>query len=256
MRHLFLSDAHIGAFSDQQNNQLEQEICQITDWCLREDIQLHILGDLFDYWMEYKNFTPQLGKNVLNCIERYNRQIAPATYITGNHDNWTRGYFTEKGFSVHKNYSTLETENHSIFLHHGDGLDNPEFKLKRPALHRLLRNKTFVKLYQFLFPPQTGLKLMKHFSAFSRKRCKENTEPLDKWSEWFLKNHPYNLVICGHDHIPRIKRYSFGTYVNLGTFFDDKTALLYTNDSFTIVRWNGEKKTFTEFEPKTAIPIS
>lgn len=256
MKHLFLSDAHIGAFSDQENQQLEDELCGVAAWCTRENVQLHILGDLFDYWMEYDGFHPQVGAQVLDCLETYNRQTGSATYITGNHDNWTRGYFADKGFSVHKNSKTVDTGTHSIFMHHGDGLDNPDLKLKRPLLHRVLRNKSFIKLYQFLFPPETGLKLMQRFSEFSRKRSKVDVQTLDKWSEWFLKHHPYNLVICGHDHQPRIHRYPFGTYVNLGTFFQDKTALLYTNNDFTFVRWNGQEETFAEYEPETATPIS
>lgn len=250
MKHLFLSDAHIGAFSDQQNHQLESDLCRVAEWCIREDVQLHILGDLFDYWMEYKNFTPTLGSKVLDCLEYYNKEKNSATFITGNHDNWTRGYFEKLGFTVQKNHHSIQTPTHKIFMHHGDGLDDPAFNLRRPFMHQVLRNKSFVKLYQFLFPPDTGLNLMKRFSAFTRKRSKSDSEPLDRWAEWFLEHHPYNLVICGHDHLPRIRRYPFGTYVNLGTFFNDKTALLYTIDDFTFVRWDGQKETFAEYEPR------
>jgi len=249
MNHLFLSDAHIGAFDEETNHKIERSLCNVANWCLKKNVQLHILGDLFDYWMEYKNHVPDLGQKVLGCLENYNKSgVRPATYITGNHDNWTRGYFEKLGFNLKNDYTVLNENGKSIFLHHGDGIQDKSYNLERPLFHKILRNKTFIFIYQKLLPPQTGLKVMKKFSSFNRNRGNTNPEPLNKWAVWFLENHDFDIMICGHDHVPRILKYPFGTYINLGTFFGTQTACLYTNDGFELVEWNDGKKEFTKFE--------
>jgi len=59
-----------------------------------------------------------------------------------------------------------------------------------------------------------------------------------------LKESDYDYVICGHDHLPRVETFSFGTYINLGTFFKDKTVALYTNKGIELVRWNADDRRF------------
>lgn len=249
MDHLFLSDAHIGAFDEDTNNKIESSLCNVADWCLKSNIQLHILGDLFDYWMEYESHVPELGKKILASLENYNKSARlPATFITGNHDNWTRGYFESLGFNLKEDYSIINENGISIFLHHGDGISDKTYNLNRPLLHKILRNKTFVSVYQKLLSADFGLRLMKKFSAFNRERGITNTEPLNKWSEWFLKTHEFDVVICGHDHVARVLTYPFGTYINLGTFFELQTACLYTNNGFELVKWDDGKNEFTKFE--------
>ncbi len=244
MKHLFLSDVHLGAFSNQKNDQLENDLIDLVQFSIENNIQLHILGDLFDYWMEFKDKVPEMGKRLLHHFSAYNHTFKPATYITGNHDNWTRGHFKNLGFEVIKDYKSLHLGSQKLFLHHGDGLSNPEFGLKRPVYHRLLRHPLFTKAYQTIYSADSGLHLMKQFSNYSRNNPDENPERLDKWSKQFLKETDYDYVICGHDHFPRVETFSFGTYINLGTFYKDRTVALYTNNRVELVKWDAEKKQF------------
>ncbi len=247
MKHLFISDVHLGAFEPSVNREIEEDLCCLINYCKEEGIRIHLLGDLFDYWMEYPEAHPEIGDKVLPELSSYNKNIAPITYITGNHDNWTFGYFKELGFDVESDFSELTIGKEKLFLHHGDGMSDKRFDLARPLFHRILRNSRFIKFYQLLFPAKTGLKLMKWFSDFNRKRPVEDPEPLNFWSEKFLKQHPVDYVICGHDHIPRIETFSFGTYINLGTFFRHRTVALYTNSQIKLVTWDGTTKDFKPF---------
>lgn len=253
MQHLFISDVHLGAFAPAVNQEVEEDLCKLVEHCKSEGIQIHLLGDLFDYWMEYPNSKPSIGEKVLSALSSYNKSVAPITYVTGNHDNWTFGYFKELGFNVEENFRRLNIENKHLFLHHGDGMDDKNLGLPRPFFHRILRNRIFIKFYQFLFPPDTGLKVMKWFSDYNRKKPIEDPEPLNSWSKNYLKHHPVDIVICGHDHIPRIETFSFGTYINLGTFFQHRTVALYTSSQCKLVTWDGTAKAFKPFiDDKTA----
>lgn len=247
MQHLFLADVHLGAFSQEKNKKLEKEVISIVEYCLRKKVQLHILGDLFDYWMEYPDYTPALGSSILDAFGRYNRQHSPATYITGNHDNWTFGHFDKNGFDVQTDYKRLSIHNIDILLHHGDGISDPDFNLPRPLFHRLLRNKYFIALYQSILLPEAGLDLMKQFSQMSREKSTVDPRYLNKWSEHFLTNTSTEVVISGHDHVPRKHVYPFGTYLNTGAFYDQKTMVYYNKGSFDLVSWNDEESRISPY---------
>lgn len=242
MKHLFLSDVHLGAFSDQQNDRLESELIDLVRFSIKDKIQLHILGDLFDYWMEFGTEVPKIGMRLLHHLSDYNHSFSPATYITGNHDNWTQGYFKKLGFDVLKDYKSIDIDSLKVFLHHGDGLSDSKLGLKRPFYHRVLRHPFFTRTYQSIYGAESGIDLMKHFSNYSRNNPDQDPERLNKWSQQFLKESDYDYVICGHDHLPRVETFSFGTYINLGTFFEEKTVALYTNKRIELVRWNADER--------------
>ncbi len=244
MKHLFLSDVHLGAFSNQKNSQIEDELIDLVLFSMEQDIHLHVLGDLFDYWMEFGTEVPKLGQRLLHHFSVYNQTCKPATYITGNHDNWTQGYFKQLGFEILNDFKSLNIDSLKVFIHHGDGLSNPEFGLKRPIYHRILRHPLFIRTYQSIYGSESGIDLMKQFSEHSRNNPDENPERLNEWSKQFLKETDYDYVICGHDHLPRMETFSFGTYINLGTFFEEKTVALYTNNRIELVKWDADNRRF------------
>ncbi len=246
---LFISDAHLGGFSRSENKKVEEKLIKFIDFSEKNGYKIHILGDLFDYWMEYPNSKPDLGEELLRRFKEYNSRTGSTLYITGNHDNWTNGYFKTIGFEVERNHRFLHVEGKKIMLLHGDGLDNPSFGLKRPLFHRFLRNPSFIKLYQTVLPPVAGLKVMKKFSRIARSREVTETEKnLNNWAQWELERSETDLIICGHDHTPRMIRFSFGTFINLGTFYEHQTVATYNNGEFSIVVWDdtvGKLKPFT-----------
>lgn len=236
---LFISDVHLGGFSSDENARIESELIQLINYCQRNDIQLAVLGDLFDYWMEYPNHVPELGERLLDRFEQYNNEMGPTLFITGNHDNWTRNHFEKRGFFVIHDYFKFQINGQSALALHGDGLPDQSYQLKRPSLHQLLRNKTFVKLFQTIFPPKVGVGIMKYFSRLTRgmDRDPHKKTKLNTWAKNHLKNSEINLILCGHDHIPREEQFAFGTFINLGTFYQNRTMAFYNNDAISLVCW-------------------
>jgi len=247
---LFISDVHLGGFSDNKNERIESELIQLINYCQRNDIHLAVLGDLFDYWMEYPDFVPNLGRKLLDRFESFNKELGPTLYITGNHDNWTRNHLKERGFYlIHEQYQ-FNTDDKEILTLHGDGLNDPKYNLKRPLMHQLLRSQLFVRLFQTIFPPRTGNIIMKYFSRITRKMDWETRkeEQLNDWAKYQLKNSDVDLILSGHDHIPRRKQFPFGTYINLGTFYNHRTMVYYNNDGISLVYWKPELQTLQPFE--------
>lgn len=248
-QHVFLSDVHLGAFPATENLRIEKDLISLIEHCKEEHIALYILGDLFDYWMEYpeKGFIPALGKEVLDAFEDYNSQVAPALYITGNHDNWTFGHFRERGFDMESNFRLININSKRFLLMHGDGVAADNIDFPRAAFHKLLRNPKFVDTYQKVFPPKHGIATMKLFSSITRKRNIQNPEPLNKQAKKIFNNHKLDYILSGHDHIPRIETFSRGTYINLGTFFKHRSVALYNNSEIALVKWETGLQKFVTF---------
>jgi UDP-2,3-diacylglucosamine hydrolase len=251
MDHIFFSDVHLGAFSTQENNQLENDVINLVEYCSRNAIQLHIVGDLFDYWMEFPGYVPELGKALLNKFEEYNTQIQ-ANYITGNHDHWTISHFTERGFKVYSDELVLTIGHNKTLLFHGDGLSDKRYELPHPVLNHVLRNRTFISFYRSLFSGKTGNHIMKKFSDFTRDSENLRPERLSTWSKSYLNKSDVDVIITGHDHIPRIETFNEGTYINCGAFYRDQTTARYTNNQFQLVLWNSKLQ---QFEPFDNIPV-
>lgn len=248
--HLFISDVHLGAFSKDKQQEIESRLIRLIDYAIRERSKLYILGDLFDFWMEYpdRNYIPEFAGTVLDKFQEYNEKVIPALYVTGNHDNWTFGHFKERGFTVEPDYREFRIGVHKILVMHGDGQFGPRDDFMRPTFHRILRNRFFTYGFQRLLPPRQGIQIMKWFSETTRKRDHRNPTPLNRHAERILDTHDIDLVLCGHDHVPRVETFSGGTYINLGTFFHHSTMVRYINNEFTLVTWHADNQEFLPYK--------
>lgn len=247
---LFISDVHLGGFSKEENARIESELIQLINYCQRNEIRLAVLGDLFDYWMEYPNHIPKLGARLLDRFEDFNQALGPTLYLTGNHDNWTRDHLTERGFYLEHEQQTFSINGETVMALHGDGLSNPEYELARPTMHRLLRSDSFVDLFQRIFPAKVGISIMKYFSRITRRMDwdPQKEERLNEWSKRLLDKSEVDIVLCGHDHIPRRKQFPFGTYINLGTFYEHRTMAYYNKGAISLVFWEPNTQSLNKFE--------
>lgn len=242
MRHIFISDVHLGAFDAHINQKLENDMIALIDYCEENSIHITVLGDLFDYWMEYPGFHPDVGERMLKRFGEYNQSVKNTLFITGNHDNWTSGFFKEIGFDIESEFRIIELEGKKVFLLHGDGLQNRKYRLPRPLLHRIIRHPLFIKLYQFFFPPYYGIQFMKSFSELSRQREHFDINRLTAWAKKTLDQNSFDYIISGHDHFQRNETFSGGNYINCGPFFEERNVVFYTNRKFHLVTWNAKDK--------------
>lgn len=248
-KQIFVSDVHLGAFPKDKNDEIEHDLIKLIEYCEHNQIKINILGDLFDYWMEFpeKDFIPALGSKILEAFERYNHKVTPALYITGNHDNWTFGHFEDLGFDIEDNFRFLELDDIKILIMHGDGVASNKIDFPRATFHRILRNSTFVEVYQKLFTPKSGLAAMKTLSNLTRKRNHQDPVPLNEQAKKIFNKHNLDYIISGHDHIPRVETFSRGSYINLGAFFNTRTIAVYNNHEIELVMWEAKSNSIIPF---------
>ncbi len=248
MHHLFISDVHFGAFDEEKQDRLENDILQLIDYCEKNNILVHVLGDLFDYWMELPNYIPPLGKEILSRFQIYHTKVGKTLFVTGNHDFWTLSYFEKSGFSICRDFKKITLGDYSVFLMHGDGLEDMVYGMQRPLLNRVLRNPRFVSVYQRIFSGEKANAVMKWFSEFTRDPSDESPEKLNRWAAKLISEHGEDVVISGHDHIARTETFSDGLYINTGPFYKDYTLAEYKNGQFKLVIWDSHQKELLPFK--------
>ncbi len=246
---IFLSDVHLGSHKHQTDQQLQSKIIQLLQYCKANKSLLVILGDLFDYWMEYPGWHPPLGDKMLEAFKTYHESQPSTLYITGNHDHWHLGYLDEIGFHLEDEYKLLKIGQKRVFATHGDGLADPKWGLSRSLFNRLLRSPRFIKLFRTIFAPEVGLSVMKKISRFNKKfefeQKKRQTNHLNNWASSLLLEDLFDAVVCGHNHNPQIESFNNGIFLNPGPFGNRNSLGWYFQDSFKLMRWNQDNRKLT-----------
>lgn len=247
---LFISDVHLEGYTPEINQSIEHDLIALVQYATENQLKIIVLGDLFDYWMEYRGRYPTFADAVLDAFKSQNKWYK-TLFITGNHDNWTGPKLIVTGFDIENESRVIELGGKKCLLLHGDGLNDPRMNLTRPKLDRIIRSGFFLFFYQLIFPPKIGLSIMSWFSKRSKKR--ENDElktskRIDAWAMEQLKKSDMDVIICGHYHVHKFISNNNGLYINLGTFFKHRTVGIYTKGSFQLVTWNAHEKNFSRLE--------
>ena len=97
--------------------------------------ELHLVGDIFDFWHEYHHVVPKGGARVMGAIAELTDAGLPVHYHVGNHDLWTYGYLEEElGVSIHREPILLDCDGTLCMVGHGDGLGPGD------ATYKVLKN--------------------------------------------------------------------------------------------------------------------
>ena len=205
----FLSDAHLGSWALEHRRTHERRLVNFLDEIKHEAAAIYLLGDIFDYWYEYKYVVPKGYTRLLGKISELTDRGIEVHFFTGNHDIWCKDYFVEEcGMVMHREPITIDLYGKEFYLAHGDGLgdDSRNFKMLRAMFH----SHTLQTLFSAIHPRWTvklGLTWAKH-SRLKREGGKEpdymgeEREPLIRYTKEYLKTHPdINYFIYGHRHI-------------------------------------------------------
>lgn len=202
---VFASDFHLGI--DSKNTSKQRELL-IVEWLMSmkdEMKELFLVGDVFDYWFEYKTSIPKGFSDFLSAIKVLRNEGVKITMFTGNHDMWMFNYFTEEyGIEVFKDPKQYEFNGSSFFIGHGDGLGPGDH------VYKVVKKVFASKLCQWLFSllhPTLALGIMKRIS---QRDAEKYTKPevFNAEEEWLIKfaeenNREQSLVnyyIFGHRH--------------------------------------------------------
>lgn len=119
----FLSDAHLGSLAIEHGRMQERRLVRFLDSIKNKASAVYLLGDMFDFWDEYKYVVPKGYTRFLGKLSELTDMGVEVHFFTGNHDLWTYGYLEEEcGVTLHRRATTTEIYGKVFFLAHGDGL--------------------------------------------------------------------------------------------------------------------------------------
>lgn len=241
----FISDFHLGVPNDKDSRKREDKIVAWLN-SISHDVQiLYLMGDVFDYWFEYKEVVPRGYVRLLGKFAELSDAGVELHYFTGNHDMWVFDYLPKEiGLQIHRAPIQKEYNGKKFFLGHGDGLGPGDFGYK--FIKKVFANK----LAQWLFArvhPNTGIGLMKFFSRRSRIATGtsddiylgDDKEWLMIFSREVLQQEHYDYFIFGHRHMPLDKQLSEKSrYINLGEWINHFTYAEFDGTELSLKKFN------------------
>ena len=202
----FASDFHLGLNVGSSPLDKEKKVVSWLTEVATDAKEIYLLGDIFDFWWEYRNVVPKGFTRFLGAISSITDSGIPVHFFTGNHDLWVNNYFSEEcGMIVHKSPITV-TFNKKIFhLAHGDGLGLKNICHK--FLPTLFRNKVLQKMYSALHP-SIGIEIGSRWSqksriskGISKDFQGEEKEELIRYAKAILAKEKIDYFIFGHRHL-------------------------------------------------------
>ena len=221
----FISDIHIG-LQDQKSEQLKLDNLERLFAIIKaEGRSLYMLGDIVDYWMEFRHVIPKGFSRFICLLSDLVRHNIEVVYLAGNHDFYLGRYFDDE-LGVKTIYGMHERllDGSRFLLAHGDGLGKGDIGYKLFA--RLVRNRFNLSLLEF--HPDLAISLMKSLSRLSRTHKKVDrvfeTDRLLNFAESLAEEKEFDYFVCGHNHVQGIKELSVPhcRYVNLGSWIEGK----------------------------------
>ncbi|MBN1212463.1 MAG: UDP-2,3-diacylglucosamine diphosphatase [candidate division Zixibacteria bacterium] len=215
------SDAHLGSAGPEKEAEKVRQIERLFEKVKVDGDRLVILGDLFDFWFEYRHAMPKDHHKVLFLLHDLINRGIRIDYISGNHDFWMDDFFEHHiGVEVHRDIFDLEYNGKKIHFIHGDGLAPADRGYR--VLKRILRNPVNIWLYRKL-PPDWAIPLAKYVSGSSRDYTARRDHTFAPAYEKYAKDklsEGYDIVVIGHLHIPVYEKYDRGVYINTGDFIN------------------------------------
>ncbi|MGB0432419.1 MAG: UDP-2,3-diacylglucosamine diphosphatase [Bacteroidia bacterium] len=247
----FASDFHLGTPSKEKSEKREKLIIQWLNMVKEQGSHLFLVGDLFDFWHDYKHVVPKGFISFQAKIKELVESGIEVHFFTGNHDLWMFGYFSDElGVKVHKNPISIKLNNKSFYIAHGDGLGPGDHGYK--FIKKVFTNKICQFLFRW-FHPDLGVPLASYLSRSSRENeDQDDLKFLGEEKEWLiihskeiLRNENFDFMVYGHRHVPIKYKLNNSLYINLGDWISNFTFGEYFNGEFELKRFkqNGTSNT-------------
>jgi len=222
----FISDIHIGLQDEKYEHLKLDNLERLFAVIKAEGRSLYMVGDILDYWMEFRHVIPKGFSRFFCLLSDLVRHNIEVVYFAGNHDFYLGQYFDDE-LGIKTMYGLQEPliDGRTFLIAHGDGLGKGDIGYKLFA--RLVRNRFNLSLLKG-FHPDLAIGLMKYLSRLSRAHKPGDRvfvqDRLLNFAESLASERVFDYFVCGHNHVQGIKELSVSPcrYVNLGSWIDGR----------------------------------
>jgi len=237
----FSSDNHLGAPTQKESLPREKKFVAWLDEIKDDAAAIFLLGDLFDFWFEYKKVVPKGFTRTLGKLAEISDSGIPIYYFVGNHDLWMNGYFEEElNIPVFHKPQEFFFNQTSFLIGHGDGLGPGDKGYKR--MKKVFTNPFSKWLFRWLHP-DLGVRLAQYMSVKNKLISGDDDEKfLGEDKEWLIQyckrklqeNHR-DYFVFGHRHLPlEIKLEPNSKYINLGDWISYYTYGVFDGNTMKL----------------------
>ena len=229
----FASDLHLGVPNREESLKREKLFVQWLDKIKSDAEAIYLLGDIFDFWFEYKKVVPKGYVRLLGKLAEISDKGIPIHIFTGNHDMWLFDYIeSEINAHIYREPIHIYLKGKYFYIGHGDGM-GPGDKVYK-IVKKIFQNK----LCQWLFErvhPNLGISIAQYWSKKSRIANTENDRIYFGDKEWLtqfckqkMKTIDVDYFIFGHRHLPlEIDLGNQTKYINLGDWITYKSYAVF-----------------------------
>jgi UDP-2,3-diacylglucosamine hydrolase len=222
----------------------EKEIVKWLNACRKDAEEIFLVGDVFDFWFEYRRAVPRGFTRLLGTISEITDSGISVHWFTGNHDMWIFDYLPKEcGIQLHREPVVREWNGKRLMIGHGDGLGPGDhgYKFIKKVFASPLCQWLFARLH-----PNFGIWLASKSSGYSRSVTGDHDRIfLGEDNEWLvvyarevLQREHFDYFIFGHRHLPlEIKLNDRSVYMNLGDWLKDYTYGVFDGEKLTLERW-------------------
>lgn len=235
----FFSDVHLGADDSPQEAEKQKVLLEFLNEIKKDATHIFIVGDLFDFWFEYKYVIPKKFFLLLKTLKEITDSGIETHLMAGNHDFYLGSFFDDYlNISTWQDEYTFELSGKKFYLWHGDGLGKKDAGYR--ILKRILRNKTNLRIFRWLHP-DVGIPFARFVSGSSRQYTNQLNHLRDEsdYKNFAEKkfSEGYDYVMMGHRHNPLEHINGNKKYINLGDWIE----------YFTYAVFDGKKLEFKKY---------
>jgi UDP-2,3-diacylglucosamine hydrolase len=254
---VILADTHFGRTDPaaERAKEIELVAClnSLRDEASKAPLELILLGDIYDSYIEYATLMPKGFSRFLGLLGQWSDAGVAIRYFAGNHDPWHRDFFrTEFGALFFPDHEDREIYGRRFRFVHGDGIA-PGGLYRR--LKPILRHYIPVTLYRTLLPGDLGLRLAcwvnERFSA--KVKSFETVEAIRNHATELLQNGTVDVFVAGHSHHAEHRVLSSGTYLNPGSWHYERTFATIDHGEITLLRSVGG--TIVDVSPEVVLTM-
>ncbi|MDR0545059.1 MAG: UDP-2,3-diacylglucosamine diphosphatase [Odoribacteraceae bacterium] len=240
----FLSDAHLGAPFLPDNRERERRLVAFLDRAAADCQAIYLLGDMFDFWFEYRRVVPRGHVRFLAALARYTDAGIPVHFFAGNHDAWASDYLADEcGITLHDRNEFITLNGKQFLVGHGDGL-NPADR-KYLLLRRAFRSPLLRRSFRLLHP-DAGVRLARACSSRSRERRDgvvkihpyrgDDDESIVIYCKQVLQQRRVDYFIFGHRHLPvDVPLSPHSRYINTGDWITHFTYARFDGNAVALL---------------------
>ena len=240
----FASDHHLGAPTAEESAPRERIFVAWLDYIKADAGALFLLGDLFDFWFEYKTVVPKGFVRVLGKLAELADAGIPIHFFVGNHDLWMLDYLEKEiGIKVYHQARDFTFNDQHFFIGHGDGLGPGDKGYKR--MKKIFTNRFLQWCFRWLHP-DIGMRLGHYLSVKNKLISgEEDAVFLGEKEEWLVQyaqrkyqEKARDYFVFGHRHIPLdLPVEAHARYINLGDWITHYTYAVFDGETLELTAW-------------------